>query len=202
MLHIVDSISVVKKSNLVLLLKNRNDLDQFDGEFLEDHIKAKIEEIFVKQKNTTFRVYVGREDFEEIIFLFYLDISKNITVFLGENIASLPESIAFFYNKDDILLDSIILGKYEYDYFKTEKKDLTFWVVTGDILRKFLEQRLSTLRNVADCRDLVNLPSSEKIPEKFADIVRNVRFINTKVKIIGYDEIKKIGLNLLDAVGK
>jgi len=69
----------------------------------------KVEDIFIKQKNTTLKIFLGRDDFEEIVFFFYLDATQDIFVFLGEQIPSLSDNITFSYHQDNILFDSIIL---------------------------------------------------------------------------------------------
>ncbi|MDD5769349.1 MAG: leucyl aminopeptidase family protein [Candidatus Gracilibacteria bacterium] len=202
MLNILKSFTDAKKSNLVILIKNKFDLENYNFLNLENSILLKIDNIFEEQKNTFLKVYTGKDDFEEIIFLFYLDIKKDIFVFLGENIDKIPEKIIFSYNKDNILLDSIILGKYDYIEYKSEKKELELNVVCEDSQIKNLTQRLATLKNITDNRDLVNKPSCDKTPDKYVQIIKNIKFKNTKIKVIDYEEIKRLGLNLIEAVGR
>lgn len=202
MLHIIKNFSEVKNSNLVVLLKNKFDIEKLGFLDLDEKILSKIDTLFSEQKNTCFKVFLGREDFEEVIFLFYLDIKKDIYLFLWENIDKIPEKITFEYQKDNIMLDSIILWKYEYSYYKQEKKDLELYVVCEEIHTKNLSQRLSTLKNITDARDLVNKPSCDKTPDKYVQYIKSLKFKNTRVKVLDYEEIKREWLWLLDAVGK
>jgi leucyl aminopeptidase len=55
-----------------------------------------------------------------------------------------------------------------------------------------LEERFHTLKNITDCRDFVNKPSCDKTPDKYLEHLKTIKFVNTKVKIISYDEIKKL----------
>lgn len=202
MLNILKTFDWIKKSNLVVLIRTRSDLEKYDFLNLDKKILSKMEETFNNQKNIVLKFFVWREDFEEIVFLFHLDSKKNIHLFLWENIKSIPEKITFEYDKDNILLDSIVLWKYDYDYYKSEKKELELNIVSSDLNTKFLEERFHTLKNITDCRDFVNRPSCDKTPDKYIDHLKTIKFFNTKVKIISYDEIKKLWLNLIDAVWK
>lgn len=202
MLHIWKTFEWVKNSHLVVLLKNKFDFENYNFLNLEEKILSKIEQIFQHQKNTCFKIFTGREDFEEIIFLFYLDIKKDLHLFLWENISQIPEKITFKYEKDNILLDSIILWKYEYIEYKSEKKELELHIICEDLQINNLTHRLGTLKNITDNRDLVNKPACDKTPDKYVQFIKNMKFKNTKIKIIEHEEIKRLWLNLIDAVGR
>lgn len=202
MLNIIKSFNEAKNSNLVMLLKNKFDAEKLNFLNLDVKILEKIEKIFSEQKNTTLKIFLGREDYEEIILLFYIDVKKDIQLFLWENIDKIPEKITFEYEKDNILLDSIILWKYEYSYYKQEKKELELNILTQELQTKNLTDRLSTLKNITDARDLVNKPACDKTPDKYVNYIKSLKFKNTRVKILDYEEIKREWLWLLDAVWK
>lgn len=202
MLHILNNFSEIKKSNLVALLKNKFDFEMYNFLNLDENILSKIEKIFQNQKNICFKIFTGREDFEEIIFLFYWDVKKDLHLFLWENIWEIPEKITFKYEKDNILLDSIILWKYDYREYKSEKKELELNIICEDLQLNNLTYRLSTLKNITDNRDLVNKPSCDKTPDKYVQFIKNMKFKNTKIKVIEHEEMKRLWLNLIDAVGR
>ncbi len=122
MLQIINSYSEVEKSNLFFLLTNKFDAEKLSFLDLWDKVLSKIESIFEEQKNTTFKIYLGRDDFEELTLFFYLDIKQDIHLFLWENIDKIPGKITFENNKNNILLDNIILWKYDYSEYKKKKK--------------------------------------------------------------------------------
>ncbi len=202
MLQIINSYSEVEKSNLFFLLTNKFDAEKLSFLDLWDKVLSKIESIFEEQKNTTFKIYLGRDDFEELTLFFYLDIKQDIHLFLWENIDKIPGKITFEYNKNNILLDSIILWKYDYSEYKKEKKDLEINLLVSEWNRKNLSERLSTLKNITDARDIVNKPSSDKTPDKYVSYIKNIKFKNTRVKVIEYEEIKREWFWLIDAVWK
>lgn len=202
MLNITKNFEWITSSNLVILLRSRVDFDKYEFLNLDKKILSKIEEIFNEQKNVVKKFFLAREDFEEVIFLFHLDNQKDLYLFLWENISSLPDKITFEYSRDNILLDSIVLWKYDYDNYKSEKKELDLNIICPEMFMSLLEERFYTLKNITDCRDLVNKPSCDKTPDKYLEIIKWIKFNNTKVKVIGYDEVKKLWLNLLDAVWK
>lgn len=202
MLEIIQSFTESKNSALVWLIKNKFDLETYSFLNLDEKILSKIEKIFSEQKNTTLKIFLWRDDFEEVIFLFYLDVKKDLHLFLWENIEKLPENITFEYSKDNILLDSIILWKYEYNEFKSEKKELNLQIVTQELSKKSLLERLSTIKNITDARDIVNKPSCDKTPDKYVWYIKSLKFKNTRVKVLDYEEIKREWLGLLEAVWK
>jgi len=202
MLNIINNFENVEKSTLIILLKSRIDLEKYNFLNLEQNILTKIEKLFEEQKNTCFKIFIWREKIEEVVFLFYIDIKKDLHLFLWENISNIPEKITFEYDKDNILLDHIILWKYDFNYYKTEKKELELNLVCTELNIKNLQDRLQTLTNITSCRDLVNEPACNKTPDKYVQHIKNIKFRNTKLKIIDYEEIKRLGLNLIDAVWK
>jgi len=68
----------------------------------------------------------------------------------------------------------------------------------------FLEEnilnRYETLQNIVFARNLGNMPANDLFPESFAKIVKKTKFKNTKVKILDYKKIQKLGLGLIEAV--
>lgn len=200
MLNIIKSPTDSKNSNLVAIIKNKFDFEEFNFLNLDKKILLKIEKIFKEQKNICFKVFLWNDNFEELIFLFYLDTKKDIVIFLWENIGNLPEKITFIYNKDNILLDSIILWKYDYFEYKEEKKELELNIVCNELDIKFLTDRLSTIKNITDNRDFINKPSCDKTPDKYLAYIKSLKFRNVRIKVIEYEEIKKLWLNLIDAV--
>lgn len=200
MINLINSFDNIKKSNIVCLFKNRFDFEKYTFLNLWENFTSKIENIFSENKNTFFKIFLGKDNFEEAYFFFYLEEKKDIDLFLWENISKLPDKITFEYQRDNILLNHIILWKYEYSEYKSEKKELDLNIVCEDILKKDLDNRLNTLLNITDTRDLVNKPSCDKTPDKYLRLINSMYFKNVRVKVIDYDEIKKFWLNLIDAV--
>ncbi len=158
MLQIINNYTEVQKSNIFFLFTNKFDAEKLTFLNLWENILSKIESLFEKQKNISLKIYLGRDDFEEVILFFYLDRKQDIHHFLWENIDKIPEKITFEYHKDNILLDSIILWKYDYSEYKQEKKELEINLLCPEIYKKNLLERLSTLKNITDARDIVNKP--------------------------------------------
>ena len=90
------------------------------------------------------------------------------------------------------------LGIYRFDTFLSRKKPKTAEIVG----RKTRETELAARRvdAVYLARDLVNLPSNEKYPEKFAEYVGSLSWRNTKVRVLGRKELEKEGFGMLLSV--
>lgn len=202
MLEIISSLNQAKKSNLVVILKNRFDFEKYIPYGMTQKHIDKMEALFVAQKNTKITFFVGREDFEEITFFVYLDANESLLSFVTQHIESLPNNLTFSYHQDNILLDSILLRKYEYDFYKSEKKNFEFFVEVTESNLYHFEERYKTLLCVMECRDLVNKPANDKTPDKYVQIVKALKFKNVKVKVLEYEEIKRQWMWLLEAVGR
>ena len=128
------------------------------------------------------------------------------------------------------MLDMSVLARYKYTQYKTDKqskkediisvlftekniiKQKTIYLAAKkkkiskknsfEILENIFNDRISTLENIVSARDLWSMPSNELFPESFANIVKKTKFKNTKVKILDYKKIQKLGLGLLEAVWK
>ncbi len=202
MIEIISSLNQAKNANWVFLVTNRFDFEKYIPFWLWEKVIKKVENIFEAQKNTSLTIFLGRNDFEQITFLFYLDIKQDIFQFLAENIPLLWEKITFSYNPDNILFDSIILWKYSFDTYKSEKSNHIFTIECTDILLSNLEERYQTLLQIIECRDFVNTPSNDKTPDKYVYHIKNMNFRNTRVKVIEYEELKRLWLGLIEWVGK
>lgn len=204
-ISILENTNFKNKTNLVLLINNKEDINNFKSLNLgfSDLFSQKISSLFSENKNTIFKFYYWKDSIDEVIFLFYLDKTKNVNLFLWEYIKDLPNDISFYYKNDNILLDSIILWKYSYDKYKSDKKDIKINIILDkSSSKKVLNDRLNTLNNITNCRDLVNCPAEHKTPDKYLDLIKSIDFKNTKVKVLDYDEIVKEWLWLIEAVWK
>jgi len=127
------------------------------------------------------------------------------------------------------MLDMSVLARYKYTDYKTDKEeqkqDKINILLTNENwkkqtiklaskneklnkkeifeeLEKALLERFSTLENIVFARNLWTMPSNVLYPESFAKIVKKTKFKNTKVKILDYKKISKLGLWLIEAVWK
>lgn len=200
--NLIKDYKEVSDSNIVFVIKNKIWLEDLSFLNLDENIIQKLNNIIDKQENTLFTHYLWREDFENLYVIFYLDINKDFDIYLWSMMWKLPKSLTFEYKKDEILLDNIVLWKYEFTRYKKEEKELILNILAQDIFEWSLESRLKTLQNIIWARDIVNTTSNDKTPEKYVNHIKSLRFKNTKIKILDYDQIKKEWLNLLEAVGR
>jgi len=200
MVNIQNSFENLQKTNLVILITSRQDLEKYNFLELSKNIYNKIDESFSYQKNSCLKLYLNSQNIEYITILFYLDNSEILEYFIWKNISSFWDNITIEYFIDNIMLDSVVLWKYDFDLYKNDKKEITLNIICNDSYRQYLDNRMSTLTNIVSCRDLVNKPSIDKTPDKYLAFIRQTRFRNTKLKVLEYDDLKKYWLNLLSIV--
>ncbi|NUJ97467.1 leucyl aminopeptidase family protein [Candidatus Gracilibacteria bacterium] len=207
MLELILDTKKVKKTNIFFFAESLICLKKLDFLKLEKPILDKIKKIIKEKKSETYKFFLGNTQFENLFFFYYSGKEKKtILEFLGEHISELPDNFTIIPNEEkniQILLDISILGRYKFQKYLSEKKeDKIYMLLEDEKQKKNVKKRLKTLENIIFTRDLVETPASDLSPEIFANIIKNTKFKNTKVKILGPKDVEKKGMGLLYGVGK
>ncbi len=214
-------IKVLEKFDLEWLDKNKNILEKI----LETFEKQKNTslEFFLWDNNFEKIIIIFYVDKSKQTLI---EFSSNIFRNLKEN------NLTICSNNDESLLkmlDMLVLSRYKYNEYKTEtsekKADKIIVLLTiqnwkkssvklakkskklskkqqFELLEENILNRYETLQNIVFARNLWNMPANDLFPEIFANIVKKTKFKNTKVKILDYKKIQKLGLWLIEAVWK
>jgi len=207
MLKITQDIKNLKKENIIFLAETLSCLKKIEFLRLEKNILDKMKKIIREKKSSFFSFYIWNNLCEELCFFYYAkEDKKSLDVFLGEHITKTAEKICIISNNqknNQVLLDISILWKYNFDRYISEKKkqEVKFFIEEKSE-EKDLKQRHKTIKNICFVRDLVETPASDLSPEKFADLVKNTKFKNIKVKVLTPKDVEKKGMGLLWWVGK
>ncbi len=102
------------------------------------------------------------------------------------------------------------LRNYRFDKYKTKDKpeqklsleQVTFHVAGPADARKSYDRLAPTIDAVFFTRDLVSEPANELYPVEFAKRAKALAKLGVKVEILGEAEMKKLGMNVLLAVGQ
>jgi len=215
MIKLEKDISTIKDNNLIYLIENSFDisyLEKMDLEWLDDNksILEKIENIFKWWENTSIEFFLWNSIFETITIIFYIDSSKQTLLDFAWDIFRNYKNNKFTIcsqSNDNLLkmLDMSILSRYKYTEYKTNKKEKKkdkIKILLNDDNENILLDRIYTLENIILARDLGTMPSNELFPESFAQIVKDTKFKNTKIKVLDYKKIQKKELGLIEAVWK
>ena len=212
----------IKDSNLVVLVEKQKDLELLENLKLEKNILEKIKselkekkeekkKILSKKKetkkqnnNSLLQFFLWTSKFENLYILVYKNKKQDIEYFLWEKVKSLPEKLTLVAQDDRIidLLNTSILARYKFQKYKTEKKEDEIFVLVNKNTKNKVSDRLETLENIVLARNLWTMPANYLTPEEFAKIVKKTKFKNTKVKILDYKKIVKLGMWLIEAVWK
>ena len=98
------------------------------------------------------------------------------------------------------ILDCITLGTYSFDRFLSEKKTRKLELVCPGMNRALeadIRDRMRLSESVFLARDLVNMPPSQKNPERMVDMIRGLPFKRTKIRILDKKELEKLGCGLI-----
>ena len=107
-------------------------------------------------------------------------------------------------------LEGFKLGAYKYDDYLSKKQayEISVKVYYPEVSDEKLKENYSTteilMKYVYLARDLQNKPSNELTPQKFTELVKDYakKNKNIKLKLFDFEQIKKMKMGGLEAVGK
>ncbi len=237
MLKIEKNLVKIKNNNFFYLIEKKNDikiLEKLDLEWIDKNknILEKINKTFEKWENTALEFFLGDNNFEKLVIIFYLDNSKESFIYFASSLFRnfKENNLTICANNDKSLLDMLdmsILSRYKFNKYKTDKKakkeDKITILLTKDNLKtkstivlgkkdsnkisfrdleNLILDRYKTLENIVLARNLWTMPANDLTPEEFAKIVKKTKFKKTKIKIFDYKKIQKLGMWLIEAVWK
>lgn len=193
------------KENLFIFLEKKEDIDiindvNFD---INAWLKDKIISLFDENKNEVIDSFVWVNGIERLFIAVYSNNEdKNFFEFMWETFPKTPKNITLHSNVDrkvDIV-EVCLLSKYEM-WVYVEKEPLNVSLLDINVDNKVdILSKVDTIKNVFLARDLVNSWPNSKTPETIAKMALDEDFENVKVKVLYHDDIKREGLNLIDAV--
>jgi leucyl aminopeptidase len=89
------------------------------------------------------------------------------------------------------MLEVCQLSRYKFQNYKTEKKVQKTLIFCEKKDKKMFTECIKTIENIYLARNLGEIPACDLTPEIFADIVKNTKFKNIKVKVLKYKDIQK-----------
>lgn len=199
-MKILSSVRELSSSNLVFLLEESKDIQKI-REFLDDKSLIKLEELISKWENFMYDFFLGTFEIEKLIVVWYINTKREMYPFVCDSFRKTPENISVLPNNDkniDILLDATVLAKYKFTKYITESKLPKYEIITEN--RQKVLEKMSTIENICLSRDFVNMPTCDKTPEKTLEYIQTLGLQNTNIRVLDYDDIKKLGLNLIEAV--
>ena len=206
MIKLKTSFSGIKKSNLVFLLEKPLDIKKINFLKLDEKIINKIEETIKKAKNIKLSFFIWNNEFENLIIFYYNKKSKkDINYFLWSEFPKLDNNLTLLSNNTqniNILLNNCLLSRYKYTEYKSEYKKDNLYMIINLEDKKNIQERLFTIENIILARNLWFKPANDLYPETFANLIKNEKFKNTKVKIFDFKKIEKLWLGLLQNVWK
>jgi leucyl aminopeptidase len=128
---------------------------------------------------------------------------------ISKNDKSIQVSVAGLLKQDIAQIAyGFILGSYSFTKYKTVKNEsakldkVSFVGENSSEAKKCFDNLNCIAQGVFLARDLVNEPANVLTPEKFVETAKGLSKLGVKVKILNEDELKKLGMNALLAVGQ
>ena len=82
---------------------------------------------------------------------------------------------------------------------KKEEKSYSLYIPSN--YKKQVEEKVPLIEAIIRSRDIINQPPTDTRPEAFVEYISSFQWKNFKLKVIDAKELKKLGCNLLLAVG-
>lgn len=206
MIKIIKKIEVNSKCNLVFLINSKNDLSKINYLNLDKKIILDIKSN-INNKNSFVSEYFLWEKNINKITIIYLNIKKNnLFEYLGSELPKLKGNIVLLSNNESNVIpyvESFLLSRYKFQKYITEKQEDNISIILDNQAKEVeLLNRIETIKNILWSRDLVNMPTHDKTPEIIENIIKNFKFQNIKIRVLDYDKIRDLWLNLIYNVGK
>ena len=206
MLKIIEKTTSLSTKNLVVFLQTKKDLENIKDLKLEKAIIKKIEKTILSKKSKSLEFFLGRTKIEKLYIVYSPEThNRKLIEFLWKTFSALPTSITVVSNTNKNilrLLDVSVLSRYKFQNYKSKKKEIVTEVLVNKESKPLVKNRYKTLENIIVARELGETPACDLTPKAFADIVKDTKFKNTKIKILSDKEIIKKWLGLIHAVGK
>jgi len=206
MIKITENIKNIKDSNLVFLVETKECLNKLSFLDLDKVIVDNILSTIKKKENTMLQFFIWKKEISSIFVILHLDKNaRNLYELLWEYIIKVPKKLTIMANNNENLLpivDSCLLSRYKFQNYLSEKKEDEINIICEEKYKKNVEERLETLSNIILARDLWETPTSDLSPEIFVKKVKEIKWKNTKIKVLSPKDVEKEGLWLLWAVWK
>lgn len=120
----------------------------------------------------------------------------------SEFFMGLKKNIAFIPDGETIdALDALVLATHRFEKYLSKPENTQHTLVVPQKELKEVKARLPLLESILWARDLINTPPQDSNPEKITKLVIDRQWRNFDVEVVEEKQLKKLGCNLILAVG-
>ena len=205
-----NKINVLFYSETNLLLSNGLAIDKSLAKFLSKNIENNSENTCMVRSEKGIFLLIKRKDQKIDLTHKYLE-DLGGSIFNKTKVMGCSE-VKIFENNQDLIKQialGILLGSYKFNNYKKNKSkkiaDIKYVTFISDDPKKH-SQIIKEIRNIANgvftARDLVWQPPNILFPSSFSNQCKKLKKIGVKVTIYNENQLKKIGMEALLAVGR
>jgi leucyl aminopeptidase len=181
----------------LLVIRDVSEIPEpFQNPFLEAALKAS------KLSDGKFLTVEGQYQGMEKLGILRIDPNKPLSHQVAEATRSFEGSMGIYVGNSldcNAAIFGFALGAYRFsNYLTKEKEPLSYELVQSPHLVS--HELLTRIQSIYLARDLVNMPSNEKNPQKLTLLVRNLPWKSTVVRAMDADELREKGFGMLLAV--
>lgn len=101
----------------------------------------------------------------------------------------------------EMAYEILTLTTYSYERYLSKKDEKSYSILVSANAKKQIQEKIPLLNAIIRARDIINQPPTDTRPEAFVEYISSYKWKNFTLKILDAKELKKIGCNLLLAVG-
>ncbi|MCJ7554670.1 MAG: leucyl aminopeptidase [Ignavibacteriaceae bacterium] len=170
--------------------------------------KTKPDELIIRKvkKDEKFNVEIFRNDLASFINELKNENPKYLHIFIPSirNVREYFKDEEYYYQT---FIEGVYYGNYSFDRYKSDKKKLRelnvlFYADDLKKLKSAIIKARNTMEGVVFARDLQNEPGNNLTPQKFANRLKELKNTGIRVRVFSEDEIKRMKMGGLIAVGQ
>lgn len=201
MTKIITNLSKNTEETIVIEILDTNSIDYYMNLwFSVDILDLALAQLKLKKKEKTMTFY-GSFFQAKKITLFFPD-KDSLSDDRADILRNTHKSTLFVPSCEFLAAYEVFtLSIYSYDKFLTKKEDKSYSMYVPSTEKKSIEATSPLLEAIVRARDFINEPPSDKRPEAFVEYIQKFEWKHFTLRIIDAKELKKLGCNLLLAVG-
>ncbi len=198
--------SDVSFKNIVVYLDSEKSLTSLTFLKLDTNILKDIKKSLGAKKSCFKEYFIGGKKHEKLYVLISKEkcYEKKVN-FLGTYFPKIADELCLVSSSlenKELLLEVCQLSRYKFQEYKNKKQSRKTQILCSEKDKKILQSLSKKIDNICLARDLWETPASDLTPEIFANMVKNTKFKNIKVKVLKYKDIQKKRLWLIEGVWK
>lgn len=202
MVSLITQLSKNTSHNLLIEVLDSHSIQYYRDLWFSEDILSQIEnQLHEKKHKQKSLVFYGDFFGSKILSVFFPKKSE-LSDDRSETIRNTHKNTLFVPATDFLsAFEVFTLSTYTYDHYLSKKEEKSYSMYVPSKWKKQVEESIPLLRAIIRARDIINQPPTDTRPEAFVEYIQSYEWKHFTLRILDAKELKKLGCNLLLAVG-